>query len=120
MQDLKELICIVCPNSCHLSLDENGNVVGNKCPRGKAFFENELKCPMRTLQTTVKTSIKGVRVISVKTSAEVKKDLIPAIMKELNKFVLDHHVKYGEVIIENILDSGANILVTSDLLEEEQ
>ena len=119
MKDLKELICIVCPNSCQLSLDENGNVIGNKCPRGKKFFENELTCPKRTLQTTVKTIFKDVRVISVKTNVEVNKDLIPDIMKELNNFVLDHRVSYGETIIENILDSGANIVITSDLLEEE-
>ena len=30
----KELVCIVCPRGCHLTIDENNNVTGNSCPRG--------------------------------------------------------------------------------------
>ena len=36
---MKELICIVCPKGCHLSVDENDNykVTGNSCPRGEEY-----------------------------------------------------------------------------------
>ena len=41
---MKELICIVCPNGCHLKVDEeNGyNVTGNKCERGAEYGKAEL------------------------------------------------------------------------------
>lgn len=117
---MKELICIVCPNSCLLRQDENGQISGNKCQRGLAFFENELKCPKRTLQTTVKTIFKDVPVISVKTTNEVNKKDLFLIMKELNKVTLDKHYHYGDTIIKNILNSGVDIVITSNLLEEER
>ncbi|MBE6426383.1 MAG: molybdopterin oxidoreductase, partial [Planctomycetaceae bacterium] len=31
MSEKKELICIVCPRGCHLTVDENMNVTGNFC-----------------------------------------------------------------------------------------
>ena len=32
---MREFICIECPKGCHLSIDDNLNVTGNSCPRGK-------------------------------------------------------------------------------------
>ena len=52
---MKELVCIVCPNSCKLSISENGEVTGARCPRGKKFATEELTCPKRTVCTTVAT-----------------------------------------------------------------
>ena len=53
---MKELICIVCPNGCHLKVDEeNGyNVTGNKCERGAEYGKAELLHPMRMVTSTVR------------------------------------------------------------------
>ena len=53
---MKELICIVCPNGCHLKVDEeNGyNVTGNKCERGAEYGKAELLYPMRMVTSTVR------------------------------------------------------------------
>lgn len=41
---MKELICIVCPNGCHLRVDETGGcrVTGNACPRGEEYGRSEV------------------------------------------------------------------------------
>lgn len=54
--DMKEIVCIVCPNGCSLSCQaENGAIVvtGNRCPRGRDYAITELTNPMRTLTTSV-------------------------------------------------------------------
>ena len=53
---MKELICIVCPKGCRLTVDEfNGyKVTGNACQRGAAYGYKELTNPTRVLTTTVK------------------------------------------------------------------
>ena len=55
---MKQLVCIVCPNGCRLTVTEEGqgiHVTGNRCPRGIDFATTELTHPMRTISSTVKT-----------------------------------------------------------------
>ena len=39
----KELVCVVCPMGCRITVTLNGDeivsVTGNSCPRGKAYAE---------------------------------------------------------------------------------
>jgi hypothetical protein len=50
---MKELICILCPNGCHLTVDDNLNVTGNTCLRGDAYARKELKIPLSDLKYEV-------------------------------------------------------------------
>lgn len=55
----KELVCIVCPRSCRMTITSEGDelvVTGNTCKRGKEFAINEMTDPRRTVCTTVRTS----------------------------------------------------------------
>lgn len=85
---MKELVCIVCPNSCKLSISENGEVTGARCPRGKKFATEELTCPKRTVCTTVATVFDDYPVLPVRTETEIPKDKIPALMELVNNFTL--------------------------------
>lgn len=114
----EELICIVCPNSCRLRVKmEAGElqVKGAKCKRGIDFAKTEIKNPKRVLCTTVKTAFSDYPLLSVRTSGEIPKDLLQATMKELKSFVLTEKVKIGEVLIENILDTGCAIIATDEI-----
>ena len=52
---VKELICIVCPRGCHLTVDtELEKVTGNTCKRGEIYGLNEVKNPTRIVTSTVK------------------------------------------------------------------
>lgn len=114
---MKELICIVCPRGCHLRVDEeNGyTVTGNSCPRGAEYGHNEITDPRRVITSTVKIEGATYRRCPVRTDKAVKKALMTDIMKELNDVTSKSPVKRGQVLVENVLGTGANVIVTKDM-----
>lgn len=116
---MKELTCIICPNGCRLLIDDDLNVTGNLCIRGKDFAINEIKDPRRTVTSTCKTAFKEVPVVAVKTDGEIRKDDILKVIEEINKIVIDKRMSIGEVVINNVLNSGVNIVLSSNALMEE-
>ena len=113
----RELTCIVCPIGCQLSATiENGivtEVVGNTCPRGKQYAIDECTHPVRTITTTVRTNDGGV--IPVKTSQPIPKELMFECMKEINGAVVTLPAEIGDIVIENLLGTGANVIVTANM-----
>lgn len=113
---MKEMVCIVCPNGCHLEVNEyegNIHVSGNLCPRGETFAKAELTCPMRTIASTVKTVSTHSPVTPVRVSSEIPKDKIFDVMNEIQKVVLDHDVAIGDVIIANVLGLNVDVIATA-------
>ena len=109
----KEMICIMCPMGCRLNVKKVGDdfeVKGNGCMRGAVFAKEEMSCPKRVLTTLVKTQ-QGVK--SCKTTIPVPKDMIFDCMKEIEKLRLKK-VKFGQIIIKNILNTGADVVVTAN------
>lgn len=116
---MKELTCIVCPNSCVLTIEViDGKIIisGNKCKRGETFALNELSDPKRTISSTVKTVFEDCPVVPVKVSSEIPKTEIFNVMKEINKVVLDKRVGRGYKVIENCLNLNIDIVITSNIL----
>ena len=119
---MKEMTCIVCPNGCRLTIEETEDgvkVTGNKCKRGYQFAISELTHPMRTICSTVRTSFEEVPVLPVRVSKEIPKEKIFDIMKEINKVVVTKRKGTGDVVIENVLGLGADVIITSDVLKGE-
>jgi CxxC motif-containing protein len=113
---MKEFTCIVCPNGCSLVYDETTHkVTGNRCPRGAKYAENEMTHPMRSLTSTVRTTLPEYPVISVRTSLEVPKGMIPEVMKEINKAVVNDYLPINSVVIKNVLSTGADIITTAPM-----
>ncbi|MEG2014927.1 MAG: DUF1667 domain-containing protein [Clostridia bacterium] len=111
-----ELVCIVCPNGCHLSVEQSEDkvtVIGAKCNRGIKFGETEVTNPTRTLTSSVKSTVDGYNVVSVKTNGEIPKKLLFDVMRELSKVTLDTALPLGAVVISNILETGVDIVTTS-------
>lgn len=118
---MRELVCIVCPRGCTMQVEQNGEeikVSGNSCKRGEQFAKSELTNPTRTICTTVRTSFGDAPVLPVRVSAEIPKDRIFDVMREINKVEVGTRVGRGDVIIENVLGLGADIIATSNLLRE--
>ena len=116
--DPNKLICIGCPNGCELDVkQENGEIIvtGNKCPRGVEFAKTELTHPTRSITSSVKTTFKETPVLSVRTSGEIPKEKIFDVIKQINSVVLDKHIKVGDIVIENVLDLGVDIVATNNL-----
>lgn len=114
---MKHLICIVCPNGCHLDVDdENGfKVTGNRCQRGAEYGKTELTNPTRVLTSTVKISSASHRRCPVKTDGPIPKGKLFEAMDVLDNVELKSPVKRGDVVINNILGTGANLIVTKDM-----
>ena len=114
---VRELTCIVCPKGCQLKVElvdgEIANVTGHTCPRGKQYAIDECTHPMRTITSTVRTS--DGRVIPVKTSTTVPKELMFDCMKEINRACVTLPASVGDVVIANILGTGADVIVTANM-----
>lgn len=115
---IKNIVCVACPMGCPITVDisETGevlNVTGNTCPRGKAYAITECTAPTRMLTSTVRVNGGRVAMVPVKTSVPIPKGKMFEIMKEINKAEVDAPVKIGQVIIENVLGTGADIIATN-------
>lgn len=117
MATIRDLTCIVCPKGCPMKVTLEGkeilDVEGFTCPRGKQYAIDECTHPMRTITSTVRTSNGGV--VAVKTDKTVPKEQMFDCMKEINKAVAALPVQIGDVLIENLLGTGANVVVTANM-----
>lgn len=118
---MRELVCIVCPKGCTMKIEEKDgeiSVTGNSCKRGASFAVSEMTEPKRTVCTTVRTVFKDAPVIPVRVSAEIPKDRIFDVMREINAVTLSSPVGQNDVIIKNVLGLGADVIATSGVLKE--
>lgn len=112
----KEMICIVCPVGCHINVDtETLAVQGNACPRGAVYGKEELTAPKRVVTSTVKIKNALDHRCPIKTTAGIPKELNFKLMDELKKIELTAPVKRGDIIIENVFDTGVNVVVSKDM-----
>lgn len=116
----KSYVCTVCPMSCNVSLELNENneiisLTGNRCPRGKTYVTKEHTAPERTLTTTVK-AIGGVHpLLPVRTDKPIPKGMLLDAMKATADITIKAPVKMGQVIVENFLETGANLVASRDI-----
>ncbi len=114
----RKMICISCPIGCHLTVtEENGEYVveGNQCKRGEVYGKKEMTDPTRVVPTTVKIRGARLRRLPVKTHIPLSKPLIFEAMKLINMVEVEAPVKVGDIVIENILDTGVNIVATRSM-----
>jgi CxxC motif-containing protein len=119
--DCKTITCITCPIGCRITIDfREGNIriTGNKCRKGEEFAKTEMTSPVRSLTTTVRTSFAGKPVLPVRTKGEIPKGKIKEIMRELSCIMITEKIGIGETIVSNILGTGCDIIITSNLLKE--
>ena len=115
MQEIKNITCIECPMGCEIQVSvENGvvlSVIGNRCPRGKAYGENEVTCPKRVITTTVRTNRGDL--LPVKTSQPVIKARMFEVMKKINSVVAVLPIRIGDIVAKDI-DAGVDLLATDN------
>ncbi len=114
---MKEFICIVCPRGCHIFVDEQNNMTGNLCKRGLDYVKTEMTDPKRILTSTVKTIFKEFPRVSVKTDRPIPKQAVMKVMDCLTEVEIRKPMSIGEIVIENVLDTGANIVLTGPCLK---
>jgi len=111
----RTMTCIACPRGCLLTVtgsNDNLEVSGYQCPRGIDYGRQEILLPLRMLTTTVRTmSVESPR-LPVRLSTEVSKTRIFECMSVINHFTLNRSVKAGDVLIEDVCATGADLIAT--------
>lgn len=114
----KELTCVACPLGCQITVEYDGeevlSVTGNTCKRGDAYARTEIVNPTRSLATTVKVENGVHPVVPVKSNKPVPKSMMFDLMKVINETTVKAPVKIGQVLIPDILGTGADIVATNN------
>ena len=114
---IRELTCIVCPKGCQLTVELEGkeikSITGHTCKRGEEYAKTECTAPRRTLTTTA--PVVGGGVVPVKTNGTVPKELLFECMELINKAYVPADAEVGYIVIENILDTGADVVTTRNV-----
>ena len=115
----KELICIGCPLGCNLTVEMDGGQVvsvnGNTCKRGDDYARKELTDPRRIVTSTVPVAGGNLPVVSVKTASDIPKGKIRECLCALKGVTLTAPVQIGDVIVENVADTGVGVIATKSI-----
>jgi CxxC motif-containing protein len=114
--EVREVICIICPRGCRIKVyTSNGKIVkveGYTCPRGLEYAIQEVRNPLRVLMSVVRCKGGDLPVVSIKTDKPIPRDKLLEVSRHLANIVVDAPVNIGDVIVENVLGLGANIVAT--------
>jgi CxxC motif-containing protein len=116
----KKIICIQCPIGCTVNVEYDGDsiisITGNRCKKGEAYAKKEFVCSYRVLTSTVfcKTT-KGILPLPVKTDGEIPLEMLREAVKEIRKTVYTAPINAGDVVYENILNTGVNVIATKSM-----
>ncbi len=121
--ETKIFTCIRCPMGCELTATINDNgvvtVKGNACIRGEQYAKKELRKPLRVLTTTVRVIGGTQAMLPVRTRGEIPKDKIMEGIRQLRKIQVKAPVQIGEIIVENLVDSGVAVIATKTVRKRE-
>lgn len=116
----KKITCIECPNGCELSVTiEDGvltSLTGNQCPKGETYAHAEIEHPVRILTSTVALEGASVRRLPVRTDVAIPRSSLMAAMAVLHAVTVSTPVHCGDIIVENLLNSGANVIATRSVM----
>ena len=119
MKKEQTITCTVCPKGCRVTVafDGAGNVKkisGYSCSKGEKYAKAELINPKRVLTTTVRVEGGKKPVISVKTDKPIELKKMMDCMALLSQFRAKAPIKSGDVLVENIGKTKANLVATSE------
>lgn len=116
MEPAKELVCIVCPLGCRMTVavleGKEPSVQGASCPRGAEYARREAVAPTRVVPTTVALQGSILKRLPVKTAEPVPKALIARCMEELRQVALTAPVEAGQVVARNLAGTGIAAVAT--------
>ena len=112
----KVITCIICPIGCSITVNGEGeridSLCGNKCKRGEEYAKNEFVRPVRILTSSALVSDAEFPLVPLRSSKPLPKDMIFDCMEEVKKLNLKAPVRRGDVLIENVLGTGVDIVAT--------
>ena len=114
----KEFTCICCPLGCQITVtEENGQLIitGNNCPKGEKYVKDEMTNPTRMVTSMVWVDGGEIPVVSVKTKEAIPKEKIQDCIEALKGVTVNAPVKIGDVILEDVADTGISVIATKNV-----
>jgi CxxC motif-containing protein len=109
------LTCILCPVGCELEsrrTDRGLDVRGNQCEKGIDFATEEVLYPKRNLATSVPVRGSETKMVSVRLSDRVPREMIFPILGEIARLRPAPPVRRGQVLIRDVLGTGVDVVAT--------
>jgi len=119
MVETSEIICVACPKGCSLQVKHKNEdvleIIGAGCQRGKEYAICELQDPRRMVASTVKVQSGLHPLVPVYTREAFPKPLIPQLAQKLREVEIAAPIKLNQVILENALGTGIDIIASRDM-----
>lgn len=115
----QEITCIGCPMGCLISASlEEGTIKelsGYTCEKGRLYALKELVSPSRVLTSTVPVKGGAEPLLSIKSKADLPKDMLLRCMEELKTARVTAPVRIGDVVVHNIAGTGIDMVATKNV-----
>lgn len=114
----QEMICIICPVGCRMTVEKDGEsirVTGNTCKRGERYAAAEFTNPVRVVTSSVFVDGGHMPLVSVRTAGSIPKGDIGRLMDALKTVRLQAPVRVGDVVLADAVGSGVNVIATRDI-----
>ena len=112
---IDRLTCVLCPVGCELEVrrtDRGLDVQGHQCEKGIEFATEEVLYPKRNLATSVPLKGSETRLVSVRLSDRVPREMIFPILREIARLRPEPPVRRGQVLLANVLGTGVDVIAT--------
>jgi CxxC motif-containing protein len=113
---LDRLTCVLCPVGCELEVKRDGSteveVSGNQCDKGIPFAVEEVLHPRRNLATSIPIRNAAAKMVSVRLSGRVPREMIFPILAEIARLRPEAPVRRGQVLIAGVLGTGVDVIAT--------
>ncbi|MCJ7485210.1 MAG: DUF1667 domain-containing protein [Candidatus Aminicenantes bacterium] len=110
------LTCVLCPAGCELEVRRDDSteveVSGNQCDKGIPFAVEEIFHPKRNLATSVPVRGTSSKMVSVRLSGPVPREMIFPILAEIARLRPEAPVNRGQVLIADVLGTGVDVIAT--------
>jgi CxxC motif-containing protein len=116
----KQLICIVCPKGCKVTVSEENGVyttTGNACIRGNTYGIQEVIAPKRMLTSTIKIHKAAHSRCPVVSSGPIAKGDFFKVLALLETVEVTAPVTMKSIVLDNVLNSGIDILISRSMEE---
>ena len=121
MTETTQILCIICPKGCTLSVTHEGQTVVEVtpgCKRGHEYAQRELTDPRRMVASSVRITGAKHPLLPVYTAAPFPKGQIRDLMDLLRRVTVRAPVQMGAVVVADALGTGIDILASRDMLPE--
>ncbi len=114
-ENAEKLTCVLCPVGCELEAmhTERGlDLRGHMCEKGIEFATEEILYPKRNIATSVPVKGRAARLVSVRLSDRVPREMIFPVLAEIARLRPEAPIKRGDVLLRNVLGTGADVIAT--------